>query len=278
MRSLSFAAVSVVILAAFASASLSTAPCDFTAAVGKCASATQTRCGQWRCLARECPSEISMSQAIRTCSAAEGREALYPATNAEAGNAHKFTRDGDDSYAKPTAAAAASPASIKPLGTPRVESRCLNVSAQWNVENVRAMLYSFALDVYAGRSQETYSENMTLRWVGIHDGICAPNVPRYSDCSSMVTWLYWNLFGNGADFLNGENWGAGYTGSLKEHGVAVGTDPSGLKVGDLCFYYHPMHHVAIYVGGNMVVTHGMDPVGYYAYNYAPLDFCRRYLE
>jgi len=77
--------------------------------------------------------------------------------------------------------------------------------------------------------------------------------------------------------LNGENWSAGYTGTLIEHGRNVDVDEASLKVGDLCFYYHPMHHVAIYVGGGMVVTHGMDPVGYYKYTYAPLDYCRRYL-
>uniref|UniRef100_A0A7S1LGF4 NlpC/P60 domain-containing protein n=1 Tax=Neobodo designis TaxID=312471 RepID=A0A7S1LGF4_NEODS len=278
MRAVSAVAVAVAVLVAFAGAADATATCDFTAAVGKCASSgRQTRCGQWRCLAKECPTEITMSKAIEVCASPAKNEPLYPNDVAAEGNARKYNSDGDDTYARP----ASSSVSIKKtplLGTPRVESSCLNVSANWNVENIRAMLYSFSMDVYAGRYHETYSENMTLRWVGIHDHICAPNVPRYSDCSSTVTWLYWNLFGNGVDFMNGENWGAGYTGTLKEHGVDAGTNPADLKVGDLCFYYHPMHHVAIYVGDNKVVSHGMDPVGYYAYNYAPLDFCRRYLD
>ena len=39
-----------------------------------------------------------------------------------------------------------------------------------------------------------------------------------------------------------------------------------------------MHHVAIYVGEGKVVSHGMDPVGWLAFDYAPIDYARRYLS
>jgi cell wall-associated NlpC family hydrolase len=285
MRSVSAASVAVAILLAFAATASATvtsggaaavngAKCDFTAAVGKCAAIpAQTRCGQWRCLAATCPSDVTFAQAISKCGTADANAPLYPAKTAP------MYADGTDLLSAPPPKKSSDVKAATPLlgDTPRVESSCLHVSAKWDVENIRALLYSFSMDIFAGRFNETYTEDMNKRWDGINNGVCAPAVPRYSDCSSTVTWIYWNLFGNGNDFMNGENWTAGYTGTLVAHGTQVSADESSLKVGDLCFYYHPMHHVAIYVGGGMVVSHGMDPVGYYAWNYAPVDSCRRYI-
>jgi cell wall-associated NlpC family hydrolase len=132
------------------------------------------------------------------------------------------------------------------------------------------------MDGYFERANEHYTEG-PKRWSGITGKVCPTKAPEYSDCSSFVTWIYWTLFGNGNDFMNGEGWSGGYTGTLDQHGTQVPMSVNDLQIGDLCFYYHPMHHVAIYVGGGKVVTHGMDPVGYYAWNYAPVDFCRRYI-
>ena len=159
-------------------------------------------------------------------------------------------------------------------------SPCANATLHLSPHEVRARLKQVAMDGYTGRAHEHYSENMTLRWTGIHDHVCPPNVPTYSDCSSFVTWVYWTLFGAGTDFLNGERWAAGYTGTLKAHGRAVvpGANATNLLPGDLCFYYHPMHHVAMYVGNAKVVTHGFDPVGHFPWDYAPVDYCRRYIE
>jgi cell wall-associated NlpC family hydrolase len=53
--------------------------------------------------------------------------------------------------------------------------------------------------------------------------------------------------------------------------------PAELEIGDLIFYYHPMHHVSIYVGEGRVISHGMDPVGWLSFDYAPIDYARRYL-
>ena len=134
---------------------------------------------------------------------------------------------------------------------PRVASPCLADKTQWDPAQIQQHLRSVALDLYADRSREHYSENMTLRWEGIADKMCPPRLPGYSDCSSFVTYIYWTLFGDGPDFMNGENWTGGSTRSLKTHGVPVGqgdntsVTPDKLLVGDLLFYYHPMHHVAM---------------------------------
>lgn len=276
--------VSVVVLAVLlfcagseAAAAKNKPSCDFTGAVAMCSRTPMTRCAHFRCLAEACPSDVAAVLAHGACNREDAATAM-PAVTEAAPQQH--VRDGDDSKhvsARGASAGRRGADASSLLSTPRVNSPCLNATADWDQSVIRALLYSFAMDVYAGRFNETYSENMTLRWVGINDRVCPPAVPRYSDCSSTVTWIYWTLFGNGPDFMNQESWTGGYTGSLKANGVEVSTDQSSLQVGDLCFYYHPMHHVAIYVGNGMVVTHGMDPVGYYSYTYAPLDYCRRYL-
>ena len=53
--------------------------------------------------------------------------------------------------------------------------------------------------------------------------------------------------------------------------------PAELKIGDLIFYYHPMHQMAIYVGESWAISHGMDPVGRLLFKYAPINYARRYL-
>jgi len=164
----------------------------------------------------------------------------------------------------------------KSVGTPDVASPCGGGSGAKTPAETRHWLLDVSMDVYHDRGSEHYTEG-GQRWSGISGHVCPTSAPPYSDCSSCTTWIYWTLFGNGADFINGESWKAGYTGTQIEHGVDVGTAEAGLAVGDLCFYYHPIAHVAIYVGGGMVVSHGADPVGYYSYTYAPLDYCRRYI-
>eukprot|EP00331_Platyophrya_macrostoma_P025780 CAMPEP_0176443066 /NCGR_PEP_ID=MMETSP0127-20121128/22198_1 /TAXON_ID=938130 /ORGANISM="Platyophrya macrostoma, Strain WH" /LENGTH=261 /DNA_ID=CAMNT_0017828217 /DNA_START=26 /DNA_END=811 /DNA_ORIENTATION=+ len=160
--------------------------------------------------------------------------------------------------------------------TPAVASPCGGGSGAKNATEIRHWLLDAAMNVYYDRNSEHYTEG-DQRWSGITGNVCPPSAPPYSDCSSTVTWIYWTLFGNGPDFMNQEAWKAGYTGTLDQNGRNVTISTAHLAIGDLCFYYTPMHHVAMYVGGGMVVSHGMDPVGYYPYNYAPIDFCRRYI-
>ena len=133
--------------------------------------------------------------------------------------------------------------------------------------------------LYENRHAETYTEG-SLRWWGIQHKIHPPAAPRYSDCSASATWVYWTVFGNGKDILNGANWGSGYTGTMVEHGHDVPL--SSAQPGDLVFYGrmadgHTPSHVAIYKGHGKVVSHGSDPVGIYDVHYrTDFRFVRRY--
>jgi hypothetical protein len=139
----------------------------------------------------------------------------------------------------------------------------------------RQGLYTAAMALYNNRANEHYTQG-TQRWSGITGRVRPPSAPTYSDCSAAVTWCYWTVFGNGPDFINGQNWAAGYTGTMSGRGQSVGC--SSMQTGDLAFYGNPISHVAISIGGGKVVSHGSDPVGLYPYNYrSDLNKCRTYL-
>jgi len=139
----------------------------------------------------------------------------------------------------------------------------------------RAALRVAAMALYNNRAHEHYTQG-SQRWSGITNGIRPPNAPPYSDCSAAVTWCYWTVFGSGPDFLNGQSWRAGYTGSMSGRGRSVSC--GSMQSGDLAFYGSPISHVAISIGGGLVVSHGSDPVGQYSYNYrSDLNQCRTYL-
>jgi len=134
----------------------------------------------------------------------------------------------------------------------------------------KLMVAAWAL--YNQRASETYTQNMLDRWVGIREGVCPPDAPKFSDCSSAATWVYATVFGRGEDFMNGQNWGAGYTGTLSQHGRLV--DLSQAKPGDLVFYgkaIGSISHVSVFAGNDergraMTISHGSDPV-----KYIPID-------
>jgi cell wall-associated NlpC family hydrolase len=101
----------------------------------------------------------------------------------------------------------------------------------------------------------------SLRWQGIGEGILPPRVPSYADCSSFATWTY---FAAGAPDPNGYGYdpGAAWTGTLGVHGISLGSNRAAqlrrARPGDLVFYGSglPWQHVAIYIGGGEVVSHG----------------------
>jgi len=269
------AIVSFAVLLAFVSAS--DVDCDFTAAVDLCSKNTNTtRCAHWKCLSTACPSDVAASITAEVCGAVDANDAWPPVPQrrsllgkADGGDLMNAPKSHHKKEHKKTHAKS---------GPPEVDSPCQHVKAKWAVKEIHASLYKTSMDVYKERAHEHYTEAAGPRWQGIHDKVCPAHVPKTSDCSSTVTWIYWTLFGNGPDFLNGENWEAGYTGTLTAHGHNVGTDEKNLKIGDLCFYYHPIAHTAIYVGNGKVVSHGMDPVGLYQYTQcAPLQYCVRYI-
>lgn len=99
-----------------------------------------------------------------------------------------------------------------------------------------------------------------LRWQGIDRNRKAwrGEYPNYADCSAYVTWCLWNGLDHfhHSDTVNGQNWRAGYTGTLLEHGRRVGSPIPG----DVIIYGSswPGEHTALYTGGGLVVSHGSE--------------------
>jgi len=126
----------------------------------------------------------------------------------------------------------------------------------------RQSLVACGQALYNNRANEHYNENSPQRWSGIDDKVYPPSAPTYSDCSSAVTWCYWTIFGNGPDIINGENWSAGYTGTMATHGQEI--DCSQMQPGDVVLYGsgYPWDHAEMYMGNGENVSHGADPVSY----------------
>lgn len=173
------------------------------------------------------------------------------------------------------------------VGTPRAEKANVSVrlnlskrhiagcqnamlrSARIGLENAAAMHYSEASNRWSG-----ITPVLKRAWLGQY--------PEYSDCSSFVTWCGDDAtrFLDLPDFMNNSAWRAGYTLTLIENGVGVPLD--GMQLCDLIFYGPSAgdpSHVALYVGGGRVISHGSE-IGplLLPYNYRP-DYVqqRRYL-
>lgn len=102
------------------------------------------------------------------------------------------------------------------------------------------------------------------RWVGINHelSIIDGRYPRTCDCSSTHTWMLWDAICRTygvRDLVNGQNWNAGWTGSMYRRGKLVVHDKN-LKIGDGIFYGSQgggiPSHVATYIGGGRVFSHG----------------------
>lgn len=132
---------------------------------------------------------------------------------------------------------------------------------------------STALLGHRKRSQIFYTQSW-LRMQGVKQRIRPPRVPRWEDCSSFATWCYWVA---GAKDPNGLGYnGMGYTGTLARNGRRVDSP----RAGDLIFYGGgwPYGHVAIYIGGGRVVSHGSSGGPYLLHwRYRPVSAIRRYL-
>jgi cell wall-associated NlpC family hydrolase len=116
----------------------------------------------------------------------------------------------------------------------------------------------------------------SLRMYGVRNKVKPPGIPRYEDCSSFATWCYWLA---GASDPNGLGYnGQGYTGTLAAHGSR--RTLAYARPGDLVFYGggFPYTHVAIYIGGGRVVSHGSEhgPIICAAW-YRPISTIRSYL-
>jgi len=117
--------------------------------------------------------------------------------------------------------------------------------AQHNLyHNSRSSVTDAAMAIYNQRSNLQYSEGSD-RWSGISGHVCPPAVPPSSDSSSAITWAFWTVFGNGPDFLNGQEWTRGDIATLLAHGRVVeqalpgdlvfyGTDPGSIALVGIC--------------------------------------------
>lgn len=101
------------------------------------------------------------------------------------------------------------------------------------------------------------------RWDGIRLGLRTKNgqYPRFADCSSFVTWCYWDALGGpnaGRDIINDQGWRMGFTGSQIQHGELVSVDRA--RAGDLAFYDRDgsIGHVAVVVAPGRVISHGSE--------------------
>jgi cell wall-associated NlpC family hydrolase len=111
------------------------------------------------------------------------------------------------------------------------------------------------------RDKLNYTQDPKKRWDGITRGRRSKNgqFPAWADCSSFVTWCYWDALGGpdaGADIINGGEWRWGNTDSQIQHGRKVSIAQA--RPGDLAFYTRKgrIGHVAIVVGRDSVVSHG----------------------
>jgi cell wall-associated NlpC family hydrolase len=118
---------------------------------------------------------------------------------------------------------------------------------------VKAAIYA------ASRAYMIHYTQSGARMQGVRERIRLPRVPSYEDCSSFVTWLYWLV---GAPDPNGLRFnGFGFTGTQIANGRRI--SESFIRPGDLVFYggwtrWSAPTHVAIYIGGGRVVSHGSE--------------------
>jgi cell wall-associated NlpC family hydrolase len=137
-----------------------------------------------------------------------------------------------------------------------------------------------------------YTQDATDRWDGIANrrNSFRGKFPINADCSSFVTWCLWNaLFSHFRldDTVNGADWKAGFTGTLRDHGKLV-KQKRNICRGDLV-HYDPVppdfnfEHVSIIVGRNeagepMVVSHGSESGPFFVeHDYRPVAEIRRYI-
>lgn len=127
-----------------------------------------------------------------------------------------------------------------------------------------------------------YSQDAVLRWEGItkHLRSYRGEYARHADCSSFATYVHWDgtLRWKPKDYVNGQSWKAGYTGTQEDCGRRV---TGRTMVGDLVQYGG---HVAVVVRGartlhdTLVISHGSEAGPFLLRaDYRPVAQVRRYL-
>jgi hypothetical protein len=128
----------------------------------------------------------------------------------------------------------------------------------------RRVIVAGARLLIAHAGEVHYTQDAFQRWEGIRRElrVGAGQFPKHGDCSSTHSWLLWNALthvGVEHDLVNGLAWRAGYTGTIATHGKQV-HNVRNAKVGDAVLYgaRWPFEHVATYLGGGIVFSHGSD--------------------
>lgn len=140
---------------------------------------------------------------------------------------------------------------INPLGlsTNHRESirACALRSATVGLKNALAVHYTEGPARWSGISEQKRS------WYG--------QFPPYCDCSAYFTWCHWDAskFLKLPDYVNGDYWEGGYTGTMVQHGVEI--EASQLITGDAVFYGASAavpSHVAFYAYNGKVISQGSE--------------------
>jgi hypothetical protein len=126
---------------------------------------------------------------------------------------------------------------------------------------VRGNIVKAARLCVENRSHIEYTEGYQ-RWYGISHKCRYQHgkYPLHADCSAITTWYYWTTTRHWEDlndFINGEDWTSGYTGTQVAHGKDINANE--LKPADLVFYGGTRDipaHVAVYIGPDKVISHG----------------------
>ena len=144
--------------------------------------------------------------------------------------------------------------------------------------NVVGRIINAGMIMIAHRDVIHYTQS-GWRMQGVRGRIHLPSYPTWEDCSSAVTWLYWQA---GAPDPNGLSYnGQGFTGTLAAHGWHVSV--SDAMPGDLVFYgWAPtFSHVGCVMAGHgysaRIFSHGSErgPL-YVSIGYRSIGSVRRY--
>jgi NlpC/P60 family len=130
--------------------------------------------------------------------------------------------------------------------------------------HARSLIARAARVMVQHKNEISYSQRLD-RMVGIRNEltITKGEFPRTCDCSSTAKWMLWDAMARPyevRDLVSHQNWvGGGWTGNMYMNGKRVVHDAN-LKVGDLIYYGNQgggvPEHVAVYIGGGMVFSHG----------------------
>lgn len=135
-----------------------------------------------------------------------------------------------------------------------------------HAQHSRALILKAAHVMVTHKDEIDYSQRAD-RMVGVREKltITKGQFPKTCDCSSTAYWMLWDALARPygvRDLVCHVGWnpnGTIYTGTQFRNGKAVVHDIN-LKIGDLIFYGDQgggiPEHVAVYIGGGMVFSHG----------------------